>query len=349
MDLNEIVSHIETLISQKNLDDYKIHILGKNGLLTQQLKLLGALSIDEKKIKGQELNQIKESILDAFSIKQKVIQTLELNQKLHNETLDITLPSRQLINPGRLHPITGVMREIADYFSKRGFDILEGPEIESEDYNFSKLNIPDHHPARQSHDTFYLDLPKDDVHGRYLLRTHTSNVQIHSMLSSKPPLRLIAMGRTYRADLDATHSPMFHQVECIVVDKHVHIGHLKSTIKEFCENFFGIDNIPFRFRPSFFPFTEPSMEVDIGCIRKPGEALQLSKDGSWLEILGSGMIHPKVLQNCGIDPDEYSGFAFGGGIERLLMLKYGVSDIRLLYGGDHRWLSHYGFSPFECS
>ena len=259
---------------------------------------------------------------------------------------------------GRIHPISQTIDEIVAIFGEMGFVVAEGPHIEEDFYNFTALNIPPEHPARQEHDTFYLPerlgrrsntagtLAAVDDGSRLVLRTHTSPVQIRTMLAQQPPIRIIVPGRTFRADHDATHSPMFHQVEGLVVDRAIHMGHLKGCLIEFCRAFFGVDDLPVRFRPSYFPFTEPSAEVDIGCSRAGGR-LEIGAGGDWLEILGSGMVHPKVLQNCGIDPAQYQGFAFGMGIERVAMLKYGIPDLRTFYESDLRWLRHYGFLPLD--
>jgi phenylalanyl-tRNA synthetase alpha chain len=245
---------------------------------------------------------------------------------------------------GRIHPISQTIDEIIAIFGEMGFVVAEGPHIEDDFYNFTALNIPPEHPARQEHDTFYL--PERADGSRLVLRTHTSPVQVRTMLKQKPPIRIIVPGRTFRCDHDATHSPMFHQVEGLVIDRTTHMGHLKGCLIEFCRAFFDVDDLPVRFRPSYFPFTEPSAEVDIGCSREGGE-LKIGAGGSWLEILGSGMVHPQVLRNCGIDPDEYQGFAFGMGIERVAMLKYGIPDLRTMYDSDIRWLRHYGFVPLD--
>jgi phenylalanyl-tRNA synthetase alpha chain len=262
---------------------------------------------------------------------------------LAEERIDVSLPARPT-EIGRLHPIGQTIDELVAIFGEMGFSVAEGPHIETDFHNFTALNIPPDHPARQEHDTFYL--PKDETGERKVLRTHTSPVQIRSMMSGEPPFRIIVPGRTFRADHDATHSPMFHQVEGLVIDRATHMGHLKGTLTAFCRAFFGVDDLPLRFRPSFFPFTEPSAEVDIGCSRV-GEQLKIGAGSDWLEILGCGMVHPKVLANCGIDPEIYQGYAFGMGIERIAMLKYGIPDLRPFYDTDLRWLRHYGFLPLE--
>jgi phenylalanyl-tRNA synthetase alpha chain len=266
-----------------------------------------------------------------------------LNARLATERIDVSLPPRPE-QRGFIHPISQVMDELTAIFGEMGFAVAEGPDIEDDFYNFGALNIPPEHPARQEHDTFYLPDRADGA--KMVLRTHTSPVQIRTMQKTTPPIRIIAPGRTYRSDHDATHSPMFHQVEGLVIDEKTHMGHLKGCLIEFCRAFFGVDDLPVRFRPSYFPFTEPSAEVDIGCTRKGGE-LTIGAGDDWLEILGSGMVHPRVLENCGIDSTKYQGFAFGMGIERIAMLKYGIPDLRTFYDSDLRWLKHYGFVPLD--
>ena len=279
----------------------------------------------------------------AIESRRRVLQDLEMDARLVKERLDVSLPARPR-EMGRLHPIGQTMDELVAIFGEMGFSVAEGPHIESDFHNFTALNIPPDHPARQEHDTFYL--PPDETGERKVLRTHTSPVQIRSMMAGPPPYRIIVPGRTFRADHDATHSPMFHQVEGLVIDKATHMGHLKGTLTSFCRAFFGVEDLPLRFRPSFFPFTEPSAEVDIGCSRE-GDQLKIGAGSDWLEILGCGMVHPKVLANCGVDPDAYQGYAFGMGIERIAMLKYGMPDLRPFYDSDIRWLRHYGFLPLE--
>jgi phenylalanyl-tRNA synthetase alpha chain len=254
------------------------------------------------------------------------------------------LPSRPH-SDARLHPLSRTIEEVVAIFAEMGFTVAEGPDIESDYYNFTALNIPEEHPARQEHDTFYL--PPDDEGKRKVLRTHTSPVQIRTMEASEPPIRIIVPGRTYRSDHDATHSPMFHQCEGLVIGDGIHMGHLKGCLIDFCRAFFGVDDLPVRFRPSYFPFTEPSAEVDIGCTRDGG-GLKIGAGDDWLEILGSGMVNPRVLENCGYDPNKYQGFAFGMGIERIAMLKYGIPDLRTFYDSDLRWMRHYGFLPFDA-
>jgi phenylalanyl-tRNA synthetase alpha chain len=331
--------HFEADLNEVNtldqLESFRIAYLGKSGKLTLALKELGSLTPDEKKIRGAELNTIRDHINNALSLKKESLESDALEQTLKDDAVDVTLDGTPYTK-GKIHILTQVMDDVRQYFYKRGFTVNEGPDVDTEEYNFDALNIPSHHPARQNHDTFYLDQPG------YLLRTHTSNVQIHSMKKMTPPFRIMSMGRAYRSDdIDATHTPMFHQIEGLVLDKNIHFGHLKSTIIDFCRDFFNIPNLEVRFRPSFFPFTEPSAEVDIRCSRKGG-VLELGKGDDWLEILGCGMVHPNVLTHCGIDPNEYQGFAFGMGVERLTMLRYGISDIRNFYESDNRFLNHFG-------
>jgi phenylalanyl-tRNA synthetase alpha chain len=268
-----------------------------------------------------------------------VLEDAALSARLVNESADVTLPVR--LGPqaeGRIHPVRQVWDEVTEIFADMGFAVAEGPDIETDDLNFTKLNIPPEHPARQEHDTFYLS-PRADG-SRMVLRTHTSPVQIRTMLSQKPPIRIIAPGRVYRSDSDQTHTPMFHQIEGLVIDEETHLGHLKWCLEEFCKAFFEVDEVKMRFRASHFPFTEPSMEVDV-------DAAAIGKPGSWLEILGSGMVHPNVIAACGLDPERYQGFAFGMGLDRITMLKYGIPDLRDMFSADMRWLRHYGFLPFD--
>jgi phenylalanyl-tRNA synthetase alpha chain len=314
-------------------------VLGKSGRLTALLKELGKLPPDERRERGVALNQAKEAITARIEARQAELQQAALDTKLAAERVDPTLPP--LMPPtGSIHPISRTIEEMAAIFGAMGFSVGEGRDIEDDWFNFGALNIPAHHPARADHDTFYLPGTRN---GRpLLLRTQTSDVQIISMLEQSPPLRVIAPGRTYRADHDATHSPMFHQCEGLVLDRAITLGHLKGCLIDFLRAFFGLATLPVRFRASYFPFTEPSMEVDIGWNRRTGE---LGAGGDWLEVLGSGMVHPRVLANCGLDPREWQGFAFGMGVERLTMLKHGIPDLRAFYDSDQRWLRHYGTSP----
>jgi len=291
---------------------------------------------------GQEAMVV--AVADAIEARKTELADTELDSRLMDERVDVTLPVRPQ-SSGRIHPISQTIDEVVAIFGEMGFVVAEGPDIEEDWYNFTSLNIPPEHPARQEQDTFYL--PERPDGSRMLLRTHTSPVQIRHMQTTKPPIRIIVPGRTFRADYDATHTPMFHQVEGLVIDESTHMGHLKGTLIEFCRAFFQVDDLPVRFRPSYFPFTEPSAEVDIGCSRKGGE-LKIGAGDDWLEILGCGMVHPKVLENCGIDSTRYQGYAFGMGIERIAMLKYGIPDLRTFFESDLRWLRHYGFVPLEA-
>ena len=319
-------------------DAVRVAALGKNGRLTALLKDLGKAAPEERRERGAALNRLKDALGEAIEARRVALENAALDARLATERLDVTLPPRPE-TPGLIHPISRTMEEMAAIFGAMGFTVGEGFDIETDWFNFGALNIPAHHPARADHDTFYLSAEAD---GRpLLLRTQTSDVQIISMLEQPPPLRVIAPGRTYRADHDATHSPMFHQCEGIVIDRDITLGHLKGCLIDFLRAFFGIADLPVRFRSSYFPFTEPSMEVDIGWNRKTGD---LGRGGDWLEILGSGMVHPRVLANCGLDPREWQGFAFGMGIERVTMLKHGIPDLRPFFESDIRWLRHYGFS-----
>ena len=307
------------------------------------MKQLGSLEPDKRREAGKILNSLQKNIIEAIDNKKSSLEETYLNEKLKNEYLDITLPTRPE-NVGRIHPLSKTMDEVISIFAQMGFTVAEGPDIESDFYNFTALNIPQEHPARQEHDTFYFN--EDENGERKVLRTHTSPVQIRTMEKLKPPLRVIVPGRTYRSDHDATHSPMFHQCEGLVIGDKLNMSHLKGCLIDFCRIFFGVDDLPVRFRPSYFPFTEPSAEVDIGCSRKSGELI-IGEGDEWLEILGSGMVNPRVLQNCGLDPNEHQGFAFGMGLERVAMLKYGIPDLRPFFDSDLRWMKHYGFFPFE--
>jgi phenylalanyl-tRNA synthetase alpha chain len=322
------------------LDQARVDAVGKKGALTQRMKMLGGMDPEARRAAGQALNVIKLEVEAAIALRQEELARAALAARLAAERIDVTLPAAPEAE-GHIHPISQTMEELIQIFAEMGFTVAEGPEIESDFNNFTALNIPPEHPARQMHDTFYLS-PDADGAAR-VLRTHTSPVQVRTMLSQKPPIRIIAPGRTYRSDYDMTHTPMFHQVEGLVIDESTHMGHLRGCLTEFLRAFFQIDDLPLRFRPSFFPFTEPSAEVDIGCSRKGGQ-LKLGNHGDWLEILGCGMVHPKVLEMCGIDSTRYQGFAFGMGIERIAMLKYGIPDLRTFFEADTRWLKHYGFS-----
>ena len=327
------------------LEAVRVAALGKSGSVTALLKTLGGMSPEERKTQGAAINGLKDRVNAALTARRDALKGAALEARLNTESIDVTLPVREApAEIGRVHPITQVVDELTAIFADMGFAIAEGPDIETDDYNFTKLNFPENHPAREMHDTFFFN-PKPDG-SRLLLRTHTSPVQVRTMLAQKPPIRVIIPGRTYRSDSDQTHTPMFHQVEGLVIDKGSHLGHLKWILQEFCKAFFEVDQVKMRFRPSFFPFTEPSLEVDIQCRRDKGE-IRFGEGDDWLEILGCGMVHPNVLKNCGLDPDEYQGFAWGMGIDRIAMLKYGMPDLRAFFEADVRWLSHYGFRPLD--
>ena len=340
---NEILEKIDRSFTLEGLEDVRVVSLGKKGSLSVLMKQLGSIEPDKRRETGQKLNLIQKEVLAAIENKKEVLRKDHINKKLANESVDITLPIRPE-NLGKIHPLSKTMDEVISIFAQMGFTVAEGPDIESDYYNFSALNIPPEHPARQEHDTFYFNPDEDG--NRKVLRTHTSPVQIRTMEKLKPPLRVIVPGRTYRSDHDATHSPMFHQCEGLVIGDNLNMSHLKGCLIEFCRVFFGVDDLPVRFRPSYFPFTEPSAEVDIGCSKKNGE-LKIGSGDEWLEILGSGMVNPRVLENCGIDPKEHQGFAFGMGLERIAMLKYGIPDLRPFFDSDLRWMKHYGFFSFE--
>ena len=326
------------------LEQARVRILGKKGQVTQLMKTLGGLTPEERKERGQAYNRIKDAVAEAIEARRQDLADADLERRLAAERIDVSLPARP-DRVGHVHPISRTVEELVAIFGEMGFGVAEGPHVEDDFHNFTALNIPEEHPARQEQDTFYLP-PQEKGGAPMVLRTHTSPVQIRTMQSVAPPIRIIVPGRTFRSDSDATHSPMFHQVEGLVVDETTHMGHLKGTLIEFCRAFFDIDDLPVRFRPSYFPFTEPSAEVDIGCTRADGQ-LKIGHGDDWLEILGCGMVHPKVLENCGIDSRKYQGFAFGMGIERVAMLKYGIPDLRTFFESDLRWLKHYGFLPLE--
>ena len=325
------------------LESLRVSALGKSGTITDMVKGIGQLPPEERRDAGQRLNSVKNAVSDAIDARKQILEAAALDASLADDRIDVTLPARPE-TMGRIHPISQTIDEMVAIFCEMGFTVAEGPHIETDFNNFTALNIPPEHPARQDHDTFYL--PADADGNRKVLRTHTSPVQIRTMVNGKPPIRIIVPGRTFRADHDATHSPMFHQIEGLVIDEATHMGHLKGCLIEFCRAFFDVDDLPVRFRPSYFPFTEPSAEVDIGCSREGG-GLTIGAGADWLEILGCGMVNPHVLENCGIDSTKYQGFAFGLGIERAAMLKYGIPDLRTFYDSDIRWLKHYGFAPLD--
>ncbi len=325
------------------LEDVRVFALGKKGVISERMKALGQMAPDERKAAGAALNVLKDKIASAIDAKKQMLEDAALDARLATEKVDVTLPIAPLPK-GRIHPVTQAMEEIIAIFSAMGFDVAEGPDIEDDFHNFTALNFPPDHPAREMHDTFFFH-PKADG-SRMLLRTHTSPVQIRTMMTRKPPIRIIIPGRTFRCDSDQTHTPMFHQVEGLVIDRSTHMGHLKGTLEAFCKTYFEVDSVKTRFRPHFFPFTEPSAEMDIG-YERVGNEIRIGQGEKWMEILGSGMVHPNVLRNCGLDPDEYQGFAFGMGIDRLAMLKYGIPDLRDFFAADARWLEHYGFDPLD--
>ncbi|MGH6658957.1 MAG: phenylalanine--tRNA ligase subunit alpha [Sphingomicrobium sp.] len=322
------------------LEQFRVAALGKSGAITGLLKSLGAMDPETRGREGPRIHALREAVTEALATRKAALESAELDRKLATEALDLTLPAPER-QAGTVHPVSQVMDELAEIFADLGFAVAEGPEIESQWYNFSALNMPENHPARAMQDTFYLE-PREGEAEAMVLRTHTSPVQIRSMETNPPPLRIIAPGRVYRSDSDATHTPMFHQIEGLVIDRAIHMGHLKWTLETFLKAFFERDDIAIRMRPSYFPFTEPSAEVDVGWSVEKGRRVVGGQEG-WMEVLGSGMVHPKVIANCGLDPDEWQGFAFGTGVDRLAMLKYGMDDLRAFFDADLRWLKHYGF------
>ena len=340
-----LLADIAAAADEAALEAVRVSALGKKGSISALLATLGKMSPDERKTAGAAINAVKDAVGEALAARKAILKEAALDARLKAETLDVTLPVQpSALETGRIHPITQVIDELTAIFADLGFAVAEGPDVETDDFNFTKLNFPAGHPAREMHDTFFFN---PDANGeRKLLRTHTSPVQIRTMLSQKPPIRVICPGRTYRCDSDQTHTPMFHQVEGLVIDRTANFGQLKWVLAEFCKAFFEVPNVTMRFRPSFFPFTEPSMEVDIQCSRKGGE-IRFGEGEDWLEILGCGMVHPNVLRNVGLDPDEYQGYAWGMGIDRIAMLKYGMTDLRPFFDADVRWISHYGFRPLD--
>ena len=342
---DDLLNAVAAAADEAALETVRVSALGKKGSISALLATLGKMSPEERKTEGAAINAVKDAVTQAIAERRDVLKSAALDARLASETLDVTLPTRETpAETGRVHPLSQVMDELTAIFADMGFAIAEGPDIETDDYNFTRLNFPEGHPAREMHDTFFFN-PKPDG-SRLLLRTHTSPVQVRTMLTQAPPIRVVCPGRTYRIDSDATHTPQFHQVEGLVIDKGSHLGHLKWILHEFCKAFFEVDNVNMRFRPSFFPFTEPSMEVDIQCRRDKGE-IRFGEGEDWLEILGCGMVHPNVLRACNIDPEVYQGFAWGMGIDRIAMLKYGLPDLRALFEADVRWLTHYGFRPLD--
>ncbi|MBR2136732.1 MAG: phenylalanine--tRNA ligase subunit alpha [Alphaproteobacteria bacterium] len=345
-----ILDEIKTADSLKNLDDIRVANMGKKGRLTEMMKTLSSLSLEEKIALGKQLNLVKSEVENAILAQKNILEEKELNAKLAAEKIDITLPVRPETQ-GRIHPVSKIYEEVVAIFGQMGFDVVNGPDIEDQFHNFNALNMPANHPARQMQDTFYINNDPSkpfDMDQAFVMRTHTSGMQIRTMEKQQPPIRIIAPGRTYRSDYDATHTPMFHQVEGLVIDKNITMAHLKGCLYDFMKAFFELDELPVRYRPSYFPFTEPSAEMDIGCLKTKTE-LKIGAGTDWLEVLGCGMVHPNVLRAGGINPDEYQGFAFGLGIDRLAMLKYGIPDLRTFFESDVRWLKHYGFTPLDFS
>ena len=337
---DELLLKLKSKLNLSEVNQMKSDLFGKNGLVSSQFKKIGTIAETERKKFASELNVIKDELQDLINLKIKEIENEEIREKLQKEKIDITLPERPFVR-GKIHPVSQTIDEISSIFSEIGISVEEGPDVESEYNNFTALNTPENHPARDMHDTFYLDEKKER-----LLRTHTSPVQIRTMLKDKPPFKIIAPGRTYRSDSDQTHAPMFHQVEGLHIDKDINMGHLKGCLNYFIKEFFELDKIKMRFRPSHFPFTEPSAEVDIGYEMKDGKIV-IGEGDQWLEILGCGMVHPNVLRNVKVDPIKFQGYAFGMGIDRLAMLKYGINDLRAFFDCDYRWLNHFGFDPLD--
>jgi len=339
LDKNIFLKEIRGTSSIDEIEKLRINYLGKKGLISLEMKSLSSLSIEQKKTKGQELNILKSLFEKELKIKKDELENNALNEKLEKEKIDTSLSPRDF-NTGKIHPISQTIYKVIEIFGSMGFSVKSGPDIETDFNNFTALNIPDHHPAREMQDTFYID--------EKVLRTHTSPVQVRTMLNSEPPIRIIVPGRTYRSDYDATHTPMFHQVEGLLIDESSNMAHLKGCLIDFLKEFFEIKDLKYRFRPSYFPFTEPSAEMDIAFTKKDN-VIKVGEGDQWLEILGCGMVNSKVLKNCNIDSNKYQGFAFGMGIERLSMLKYGITDLRTFFESDFRWLSHYGFNPLDLT
>ena len=337
---NNFVAKLNGNLNLEEINQIKTELFGKNGLISLQFKNIGLISETDRKKFASDLNEIKDELQSLITNKINEIDVKKINEKLEKEKIDITLPERPFVR-GKIHPVSQTIDEISSIFSEIGFSIEEGPDVENEYNNFTALNTPDNHPARDMHDTFYLDKDRE-----ILLRTHTSPVQIRTMIKNKPPFKIIAPGRTYRSDSDQTHAPMFHQVEGLHIDKDINMGHLKGCLNYFIKEFFEVEKIKMRFRPSHFPFTEPSAEVDIGYEIKDGKII-IGEGDKWLEILGCGMVHPNVLKNVKVDSTKYQGYAFGIGIDRLAMLKYGINDLRAFFDCDYRWLNHFGFDPLD--
>ncbi len=341
-----LLSNIASVYDERTIEAVRVAVFGKKGLISKMLKTIGSMSPEERQTKGSAINDLKNRVTDALLARKTELHDFAITVRLASEKVDVTLPTRQSpAERGRIHPISQVIDEIAAIFSDLGFSIAEGPDVGTDHYNFTALNFPVGHPAREMHDTFFF--PPDTNGERKLLRTHMSPVQICTMETQKPPIRTIIPGKTYRHDSDATHSPMFHQVDGLVIDQAANVANMKWVLEEFCKAFFEVPSVKMRFRSSFFPFTEPSLEVDIQCDRsRPGE-IRFGEGNDWMEIIGCGMVHTNVLRNGGLDPDEYQGFAWGMGIDRIAMLKYGMPDLRAFFDADVRWLQHYGFRPLD--
>ena len=339
----ELLAQVSAASDEAGVEAIRVSALGKKGVISERMGQLGKMAADERKAAGAALNVLKDKVTEALATKKAVFAEAALEARLVSEKIDVTLPVRPQ-SAGTIHPVSQVWEEVVQIFGDLGFAVAEGPHIEDDFHNFDALNMPVDHPARQEHDTFYFNEKPDG--SRMVLRTHTSPVQIRTMLSQKPPIRIIAPGRTFRSDSDMTHTPMFNQVEALVIDETTHMGNLKWILQEFCKAFFEVDDVKMRFRASHFPFTEPSMEVDINYSREGGQ-LKIGTGDKWLEILGSGMVHPNVIRAGGLDPDRYQGFAFGMGIDRIAMLKYGIPDLRAFFESDLRWLRHYGFRSLQ--
>ncbi|MBB3235866.1 phenylalanine--tRNA ligase subunit alpha [Phyllobacterium endophyticum] len=340
-----LAAQIESANDEAAIEAVRIAALGKKGSISEKLKSLGSMSPEERQLQGPAINGLKNRIAEALTARRNALRDAAISSRLETEKVDITLPVRAApAERGRIHPISQVVDEITAIFADMGFSIAEGPDVETDYYNFTALNFPEGHPAREMHDTFFFN--PDENGERRVLRTHTSPVQIRTMENQKPPIRIVIPGKTYRMDSDATHSPMFHQVEGLVIDKTANVANMKWVLEEFCKAFFEVPSLKMRFRPSYFPFTEPSLEVDIQCDRS-GREVRFGEGTDWMEILGCGMVHPNVLRAGGLDPDEYQGFAWGMGIDRIAMLKYGMPDLRAFFDADVRWLQHYGFRPLD--
>jgi phenylalanyl-tRNA synthetase alpha chain len=341
----DLMGAIDSADTLDSLEAVRIAALGKQGSVSALLKTMGSMSPEERQTQGPIINGLRESITSALASKKADLETADLNRRLASERVDMTLPAPETPR-GTIHPVSQVMDELAEIFADMGFAVAEGPEIEDDWHNFTALNIPETHPARAMHDTFYFPDEMASDGQKMVLRTHTSPVQIRTMTSQEPPIRIIAPGRVYRSDSDATHTPMFHQIEGLVIDKGIHLGHLKWTLETFLKAYFEREDVVLRLRPSYFPFTEPSVEVDVGYSVVNGKRVIGGAEG-WMEVLGSGMVHRKVIEACGLDPDVWQGFAFGTGVDRLAMLKYGMDDLRAFFDGDNRWLQHYGFDALD--